>query len=208
MRASTWKWECEHIFALAAPHIQPGEGAADTSCHQYIDAAKKLAWHLQSGVVGQGPHRIPIKGDTTLLPRAKGLTKLERRLAMSMCWIAKHLPGTQQLRQLMGHSQFGARVVYGDCIFLTMSPDPQKSALVLKLSRYRANDPYVKHGDELTKRLAQRDYPPLEANTTSRPAAKHLQNKPRPRLTARRMTRRRSKYQIISCGSEQQRDSR
>ena len=166
VRASTWKWECEHIFALAAPHIQPGEGAADTSCHQYIEAAKKLAWHLQSGVVGQGPHRIPIKGDTTLLPRAKGLTNLERRLAMSMSWIAKHLPGTQQLRQLMGHRQFGARVVYGDCIFLTMSPDPQKSALVLKLSRYRANDPYVKHGDELTKRLAQRDYPPLEANTT------------------------------------------
>ena len=30
VRASTWKWECEHIFALDAPHIQPGEGAADT----------------------------------------------------------------------------------------------------------------------------------------------------------------------------------
>ena len=63
-----------------------------------------------------------------------------------MCWIAKHLPGTQPLRQLMGHRQFGARVVYGDCLFLTLYPDPVKSAMVLRLGRYRKTDPYVVHG--------------------------------------------------------------
>ena len=55
--------------------------------------------------------------------------------------------GTQQLRQLMGHSQFGARVVYGDCLFATASPNEQHSALVLHISRYRRNDPYVRYGD-------------------------------------------------------------
>ena len=84
-----------------------------------------------------------------------------------MCWIAKHLPGTQSLRQLMGHRQFGARVVHGDCLFLTMSPDPVKSAMVLRLGRYRKTDPYVVHGDEVTKRLARQNYPPMEAKHDS-----------------------------------------
>ena len=63
----------------------------------------------------------------------------------------------------MGHSQFGARVVYGDCLFITLSPDPVKSAMVLRLARYRKTDPCVVHGDEGTKLLAQRDYPSMEA---------------------------------------------
>ena len=78
------------------------------------------------------------------------------------------MQGSQQLRQLMGHSQFGARVVHGDCLFITMSPDPVKSTLVLRLSRYRRGDPYVQHSDRTTQRLAQQDYPSLEA-THSKP---------------------------------------
>ena len=56
----------------------------------------------------------------------------------------------------MGHRQFGARVVYGDCLFITLSPDPVKSAMVLRLGRYRRTDPFVVHGDQGTKLLAQR----------------------------------------------------
>ena len=61
--------------------------------------------------------------------------------------------GTQQVRQLMGHTQFGARVMYGDCIFYTLSPNEQHSAWVLRLSRYRANDPCIQHPDELHQHL-------------------------------------------------------
>ena len=132
LRGSTWKWTAEHIFALAAPQYLSKEGATKTACRSLVESAKNLAKHLQSGVVGSGPHRIPIKGDVTLLPRAAGLSNLEKQMARSMCWIAKHLPGTQALRQLMGHRQFGARVVHGDCLFITMSPDPVKSAMVLR----------------------------------------------------------------------------
>ena len=77
-----------------------------------------------------------------------------------MC--AQNLPGTQQLRQLMGHRQFGARVVYGDCLFFTISPDEQHSALVLRLSRFRKNDPFVRYGTPERQKLSTKDYPKLD----------------------------------------------
>ena len=90
---------------------------------------------------------MPIAGDTTRLPYANGLTPLERRLAWSMHFMCQNLPGVQQLRQLMGHAQFGARIVYGDCIFITVSPNSQHSALVLRLCRTRRNDPSLSADD-------------------------------------------------------------
>ena len=93
-----------------------------------------------------------------------GLTPVERRLAWAQNHLAANLGGSQQLRQTMGHRQFGARVVYGDCIFITISPNEQHSALVLRLSRFRRNDPYVQHGDGIFQRLACADFPRLEAS--------------------------------------------
>ena len=154
------------IFQDRTPSVafaQKRGSATMTSSWDYIQAAKNLCWHLQNGVVGSGPTRIKISGDTTLLPRAKGLKPLERRMAWAQHFLAKRMSGTQQVRQLMGHRQFGARVCHGDCIFFTISPNPQMSALVLKLSRYRESDPYIKHGSETARRLARQDYPRLEA---------------------------------------------
>jgi hypothetical protein len=128
-----------------------------------MEAAKNLYKHLHHGFTGKGVHRVPIAGDTTRLPHATGLSPLEKRLAHAQHFLAKHLPGSQQLRQLMGHTQFGARVNYGDCLFFTISPNEQHSALVLLLSRFRSNDPYVKHQEEDASRLAGQDHPKLEA---------------------------------------------
>ena len=108
-------------------------------------------------------HRVPIAGDTTRLPHATGLSPLEKRLAHAQHFLARHLPGSQQLRQLMGHTQFGARVNYGDCLFFTISPNEQHSALVLLLSRFRSNDPHVQHQEEDVARLAGQHHPQLEA---------------------------------------------
>ena len=63
----------------------------------------------------------------------------------------------------MGHTQFGARVVYGDCLFATVSPNEQHSALVLRLSRYRRNDPYVRFGDAHRQRCCTAEHPRMEA---------------------------------------------
>ena len=70
-----------------------------------------------------------------------------------MHFLARNQAGSQQLRQQMGHAEFGARVVYGDCLFYTLSPNEQHSAWVLRLSRYRLNDPCLGHDDELRHKL-------------------------------------------------------
>ena len=105
---------------------------------------------------------MPIAGDTTKLPLAEGLTALERRLAWAQHFMARHLPGAQQARLLMGHSHIGARVKFGDCMFFTISPNEQHSALVLQLSRFRQNDPYLTAQTNATQRLGRQDCPGLE----------------------------------------------
>ena len=76
-------------------------------------------------------------------------------MAWNVHFLSKNLPGGQQLRQQMGHAQFGARVVYGDCIFYTLSPNEQHSSWALRLSRYRANDPAIQFPDELHERIRE-----------------------------------------------------
>ena len=120
---------------------------------------------------GKGVHRMPIAGDTTRLPFANGLTPLERKMAWAQHFLAKHLGGTQQVRQLMGHTQFGARVTYGDCIFFMISPNEQHSALVLRLSRFRKNDPYVLYNEKPWGNLARESFPGLEAKRTRKDGA-------------------------------------
>lgn len=92
-----------------------------TSSWDYIQAANNLCWYSQNGVVGSGPTRIKISGDTTLRPRAKGSRPLERRMAWAQHFLAKRMSGTELVRQLMGPSPFGARGCHGDCTFFTIS---------------------------------------------------------------------------------------
>ena len=105
-----------------------------------------------TSVVGK---KMPTCGETTKLPHADGLTLVQRRVAWNMHFLCKNQLGGQQLRQQMGHAQVGARVVYGDCIFYTLSPNEQHSAWVLRLSRYRQNDPCIQFDDDLHQQLRQ-----------------------------------------------------
>ena len=80
----------------------------------------------------------------------------------------------------MGHAEFGARVAYGDCIFFTISPNEQHSALVLRLSRYRARDPYLQEATEdadTLREMGKRDSPPLETSTTELPIPDYEQRR-------------------------------
>ena len=57
----------------------------------------------------------------------------------------------QALRRRIGHILFGMRVVHGECIFVTASPNRRNSALILKLSRGRPNDGSFRSEDTCTK---------------------------------------------------------
>ena len=163
MRSVAYKHTAEHTMTSLAQFPGKRGSAVDTSAADLVKAAKNLYHHLHHGFTGTGVHRVPIAGDTTRLPFATGLTPLQKKLAFAQNFLAKHLPGSQQLRQLMGHTQFGARVGYGDCLFFTISPNELQSALVLLLSRFRPNDPYVRESTEAVQRLAAANYPALEA---------------------------------------------
>ena len=52
---------------------------------------------------------------------------------------------------------------YGDCLFFTVSPNERHSCLVLRLSRFRVNDPHIKYSSPIWRRLAQADFPSMEA---------------------------------------------
>ena len=129
-----FKFTAEHTMGTLAPFFGQKNAATNTTTQEYIAAARNLFHHLHHGFIGKGLFRTPIAGDTTKLPFAIGLSPLEKRLALSQHFLSANLPGTQQLRQIMGHRQFGARVVYGDCVFFTISPNEHHSALVLRWS--------------------------------------------------------------------------
>ena len=67
----------------------------------------------------------------------------------------------------MGHCIAGGRAVYGDPIFMTLTPNAQHSALVCRLSRHRRNDPInaadVPGAKEMRTSIG-RDAPSLEAD--------------------------------------------
>ena len=162
LRSVSHKYSAEHTMSTLANFCGRKGWTTDTSAVEFVKAAQSLYRHLKDGTIGQGVHRVPVAGDTSKLPLANGLTPLEKRLAWAQHFLAQHMPGSQQLRQVMGHCHFGARIVYGDCLFFTISPNEQHSCLTLRLSRFRKNDPYIKYKDAIWRRLSQQDFPALE----------------------------------------------
>ena len=49
------------------------------------------------------------------------------------------------------------------CLFLTISPNEQHSAFVLRLTRYRKNDPFVKYEGPAWQKLCAADFPSLSS---------------------------------------------
>ena len=108
--------------------IIPNHGHRDRPgsviANELVKAAQVLCHALLKGTVTlRSGKKLPIAGDTTRLPLADGLTPLQKRMAWNMCFLPRNQAGSQQLRQQMGHAEFGARVVYGDCLFLHASSE-------------------------------------------------------------------------------------
>ena len=79
-------------------------------------------------------------------------------------FLTKKYSGTQEVRLMCGHALFGARVTYGDPLFLTISPSARHSGLVIRLSRYRDCDPamlYADHCNRMTPPWNKRQHPKL-----------------------------------------------
>ena len=104
------------------------------------DLMKKLTNGTFTTVQGK---RRKINGDTTKLMYADGITPLQKKLLSDFRFRTRLVPGTREVRTKMGHIGFWASIVYGQGIFITVSPSERHNYLAIRLSRYRKADPYV-----------------------------------------------------------------
>ena len=110
--------------------------------------------------------RRSINGDTNKLPFAVGLTDLERRILKNYHFMSDAILGSRELRIQIGHLIFGARVFYGHGLFATISPSERHSGLMLKLSRFRKNDPGIVFDDAGMGDWIGSEKPSLEPSVT------------------------------------------
>ena len=110
---------------------RPAEDNPTELCNAGGGLYKKL-WTGTYTVRGK---KRKVAGDLTRLKLAEGLSPVEKQLLRSVGYMSSQIPGTQGIRLKIGHCLFGQRVVYGEGIFMTISPSPQHSGLVLLLSR-------------------------------------------------------------------------
>ena len=107
--------------------------------------------------------RRPIAGDTTKLFFAAGTNDAERRLLRDHEFVTSSIPGTQAVRRRMARLGFGAALVYGTGIFITISPSERHGGLAIRLSRYRESDPLLYQGHARKERpWIGKDKPSLE----------------------------------------------
>jgi hypothetical protein len=81
-----------------------------------------------------------INGNVSMLFAADDITSAEKIVLRSYLNTTASIAGCQQIRKKIGASCFGFRVVHGECIFVTVSPNRRHSSMVLKMSRARRND--------------------------------------------------------------------
>ena len=87
----------------------------------------------------------PMEDRSDGLQYAVGLSPMEANLVKDLSFISSTCAGTQQIRLDIGHALFGARVEYGDPLFITISPSSRHSGLCIRFSRYRNCDPAIVH---------------------------------------------------------------
>ena len=132
--------------------------------------AGRLYKRLEKGLyVDEKGRTHHIAGDTTKLYYAVGTTDEERRLLRDHEFLTSMIPGSQAIRRRMGRLGFSAALVYGQGLFITISPSERHGGLAIKLSRYRESDPLLKgaHAKKEQKWIGK-DKPSLETHDDRR----------------------------------------
>ena len=107
-------------------------------------AAAKLYEQLEQGYYrDQNQKRHRIAGDMSKLRFAEGITPQQKQILADVRFRTRNLSGTQEIRCKLGHICFWGSVVYGNGIFMTISPSERHNYLAIKLCRYRRRDPYL-----------------------------------------------------------------
>ena len=103
-----------------------------------------------------------------MLFAADNITSAEKIVLRSYLNTTASIAGCQQIRKKIGACCFGFRVVHGECIFVTVTPNRRHSSMVLKLSRARQHDVGLTGKDatsEYRRRYASASEPSIFSNT-------------------------------------------
>ena len=96
-------------------------------------AAAELYKKLQTGSYrDQSGRKRKLDGDTSKLMFAEGVTPLQKRLLADFRFRTSMVPGTQEIRTKIAHMGFWASVVYGNGIFMTVSPSERHNYIAVR----------------------------------------------------------------------------
>ena len=126
-----------YMMVGRAPKLQ---GPSTESAEEYIKAATSLLDRLDRGVYYLHGRPMPVNGDVRSLRFADGITTKETELLDIYQKATRSLAGSQEIRRQFIPFNLGFRVVFGDVVFLTATPNRRHSSLVWRMMRYRKND--------------------------------------------------------------------
>jgi hypothetical protein len=83
---------------------------------------------------------------------SENITSTQKALLADMKFRTRSVPGTFGIRNKIGRAGFSTSVVYGNGLFVTVSPGERHNYLASRLSRYRSADLYVTHASAKEER--------------------------------------------------------
>ena len=159
-----WRYQVlRSAFLTCKQKVAPGE-----SLQQNLDelmVAVRNIWECiaKNTVVINGTKKN-INGNIGMRFSADGITPAEKTILRAYLNTTANIAGCQAIRKKIGHCCFGLRVVYGETIFVTVSPNRRHSSMILKLSRARRNDTYIQGNDpvrQARREICGRDWPKI-----------------------------------------------
>ena len=138
-----WRYQVLHSSFITCKQKIASRSSPEENLAELITATTRIFERLLKGSVVINKVPMPINGNIGLLFRADNIIATEKILLHSYLNTTSSIAGCQALRTKLGHCLFGLRVVHGECIFITISPNRRHNTLLWRLSRARENDPFI-----------------------------------------------------------------
>ena len=124
--------------SIAYKHSIPHGEMTEEHGKDLCDSAAELYRTLYGGYYRTaGGRRRAVGGDIAKLRHAEHLSGKAKVLLRSIQYVSSHLGGVQEVRTKIGNALFGARVVYGEPLFVTVSPSSRHSGSASFLFKFR-----------------------------------------------------------------------
>ena len=142
-------------FMTCTQRLSPGT-SLNQNLEELVSATAKIWKRIQAKMVAiknwEGEvQKVPLNGDVRKLFIAEGITAAEKTILKAYLSTTSNIAGCQAIRQKIGHCCFGFRIVHGEVIFVTVSPNRRHSSMILKLSRARRNDTSLCADDDVSR---------------------------------------------------------